>query len=228
MHLEEKYALKYMRDTLVSLTDSANSCEVENAKYHHNTDYYKAASVIQRGILSINNLNKLGIGDYSSKSLNLMSDIDSHVNGVDGVSLAVVGLTDLYPDEEEYNPFNSTQVDFLVDSEVRAFRTSTNYGNEFVSRDMICPSSLRAIDIRLLEYIDSVYKNDGFNARFNTLENVIEKYNCIGMIARALEQKNLNIPIRERSYNQSYALDVKRLVKIPKLTLKDEDARWIS
>lgn len=218
MYLEERYALEYMRETLLSLM--INVCEVENAKYHHNTEYYKAASVIQCGILSLNYLNKLGIEKYSSKYLKIMNDTESHVNGVDGVSLAVVGLTDLRPDEEEYDPFCLSQVDFLVDSRVRAFRNSINYGNEFISSDMVGPENLRAIDIRLLEYIDLVEKNDDIYSQNNLLPKVIERYNCIGGIASTLEEMQLDIPIREMSFNQKRGLDVKKLVKVPRLTLK--------
>lgn len=221
MFFEEKFVLEYMRDNLVNLL--TKECEVENARYHHNTGYAEAASVVQWGILSLNLLNKLGIKNYSSKFLEIMSDTSSHVNGIDGVSLAVVGLNDLSPNEYEYDPFNFTQVDFLVDSGIKAYRTSVNYGNEFISKELIYPKSLRAIDLRLIEYINLIDNDENLKSRHNMLLKVIESYNCISEIAFAIEKMNLNIPIREMSFNRNYTLDVKRLIRLPKLSLKVND-----
>ena len=62
-----------------------------------------------------------------------MDDLDSHANGSESISLAVVGLDDLNPDEFEYDPFSEKQVDILITSDIVARRVTTNYGNEFLS-----------------------------------------------------------------------------------------------
>lgn len=48
-----------------------------------------------------------------------MSDTESHVNGKNSVSLSVIGLKDLYPNEVEYNPFSPNLVDFLITSDIK-------------------------------------------------------------------------------------------------------------
>ncbi|MBR3140629.1 MAG: hypothetical protein IKF11_07180, partial [Methanobrevibacter sp.] len=105
---------------MISTFRTAKILYVENAKYHHTTKYKDASSVCKYGILTLEDLNKRGIRNDSPEFIRRMDDIDSHINGADGISLAVVGLKDLTRDEFEYNPFEPTRVDFLVSSDVRA------------------------------------------------------------------------------------------------------------
>ena len=98
VHIEEKYIPEYVGDMLSSLKCGTEQVSNTNAKFHHNTDYEQVPSVIKYGILSLQELNKLGLKNYSEKLLKLMSNIDSHVNGDTGISLSVTGLEDLYLD----------------------------------------------------------------------------------------------------------------------------------
>lgn len=89
--IREKYALEYIRDILSTYSYALKN--VDNAKYHHNAPYKDAPLIIKYGVLSMENINKFGIRSYSEDDLILMDDRESHVNGRNGVSLSIVGLT---------------------------------------------------------------------------------------------------------------------------------------
>lgn len=213
--LEQKYILEYIRDLLNDMR--LGNMQVNNAKYHHNTAYKDAPSICRNGILTMLDMKKLEIKDYSDEFLQTMSDIESHINGNDSVSLAVVGLTDLYPNEDEYNPFSPTQVNFLVTSDLRTGRSSIHYGNEFLSYKSIGIESLRSVDIRLLQLIDSLSKKE---SDIETIKRVINKYNYLKNIALTMKNTQLDIPLREMSYQDDSMMDVDKLSTTPKLVLK--------
>ena len=80
-------------------------------------------SIVKHGILSMKDLHNSGINIYSLDALERASNHLSHINGNDGISLAVVGLTDLYKDEDEYDPYKLECVDFVVDDSVNVEST---------------------------------------------------------------------------------------------------------
>lgn len=213
--LEQKYILEYIRYLLNDMR--LGSISINDAKYHHNTAYEDASSICKNGILTMLDMKKIGIKDYSDEFLKTMSDIESHINGIDSVSLAVVGLTDLYPDEDEYNPFTPTEVDFLVTSNLRAGRSSIHYGNEFLSYKSIGIENLKSVDIRLLQLLDSLSKKE---SDVETIKRVINKYNSLKNIALTMKSTHLDIPLREMSYQDDTMMDVDKLSTIPKLVLK--------
>ena len=51
--LEEKYIFEYIKYMLQSF--KIKSQEISNARYHHNTSYSDASSVLKHGILSLSN-----------------------------------------------------------------------------------------------------------------------------------------------------------------------------
>ncbi len=213
--LQKKYVLEYICDLLSDF--KASKKYVKNAKYHHNTSYNVASSIIKHGILSLDELNKLKIKNYSEFFLKLMDDTSSHVNGRNGVSLSVFGLTDLYQNEDEYNPFNSYLVDFSVTSDIKAFRNSTNYGNEYVSLETITPDKIKAVDIRLISLIESLKLKILSDENY---EEIVRDYNSLMKIAEELKQSNLDIPFREMSYSDSSAFDIDKVAKSPIIILK--------
>ncbi len=190
--------------------------EVQDAKYHHNTSYDTAVSICKYGILTLDDLNKLGIRNDSKRKLEIMGDIESHANGIDSVSLSVVGLDDLYPNEDEYNPFSPYLVDFLVTSNIKASRTSIRYGNEFLCRRSINKKELRSVDIRLLKLIELGKKRSDFEF----ISNIIKNYNYLLGIASELNTQGLDIPLREMSESSIFELDAEKLLSQPKLVLK--------
>lgn len=216
--IEEKYALEYVRDMLYSLKMGTKI--VDNAKYHHNSSYENASSICQYGILSLKELNEKGIRKYSEQFLDLMSDIESHVNGSEAISLSVLGLEDLNFDEDEYDPRSPIKVDFLISSEIKAGRSSYHYGNEFLSYSGISRDELRAIDIRLLKLIKLLEEDKKFISPSYSVKSVLEKYNYLKNIALSMKQFGIDIPLREMSTEENFSLDIDRLSFVPKLVLK--------
>lgn len=207
--LDEKDILEYIKSILIE--SRIKYIDISD-RYHHNTNYSSCESVIKNGILTINDLNKHGITNYSEDFLRKMDDITSHVNGIDGVSLSVVGLTDLNKKEEEYNPFLSNQVDIIVSSDIKAIRRTQNYGNEFVYLKSIPPKMFRTIDIRLFKYIEKIENGKSIN-------QLISYYNCLNDIAMSIKETQLDIPLREMS-DEKFCLDIDKLLKSKQIVLK--------
>lgn len=211
--IREKYVLEYIKDILSTYSYALKN--VDDAKYHHNASYKDARFIIKYGILSMEEINKLGIKSYSEEDLNLMDDIESHVNGKDGVSLSIVGLTDLYKDEEEYNPFMPNVVDFLIDNNIKAFRNTIHYGNEFVSEGKITSDKIKSADIRLIKYIDSLPKKDNID-----IIDVVNKYNNLILMSKEIVSSNKDIQIREMSDGCNKTIDTLKISEEPRLILK--------
>lgn len=211
--IREKYVLEYIKDILSTYSYSLKN--VDDAKYHHNAPYKDAPLIIKHGILSMEEINKLGIRLYSEEDLDLMNDTESHVNGKDGVSLSVVGLADLYKDEEEYNPFMPNVVDFLIDNNIRAFRNTIHYGNEFVSESKITSDKIKSVDIRLVKYIDSLPKKDNID-----IIDVVNKYNNLILMSKEIVSGNKDTQIREMSESFNKTIDTLKISEEARLILK--------
>ena len=212
--VEKKYLSEYIIDSLNNAKVDGRT--IENAKYHHNSSYQNAALICKYGILTLYDLNKYGIRHDDSTLINKLSDINSHVNGIDGVSLSVVNLKDLYAHEEEYNPFVPEYVDFLVSSDIKTNRLSINYGNEFLSYNSIEKDKLRSVDIRLIEYIKLKLEKETDEFALT----VIEKYNQLKKIASEIQNQSLNIPLREMSESTNFELNLQKVINQPTLILK--------
>lgn len=210
--LEKKYILEYVKsiinDTKIEISSTISG------RYHHNTSYKDASSILNNGILTMRDIKRLNIKKYSLDYLNKMSDTESHINGIDKVSLSVAGLTDLYDDEFEYNPFAPSRVDFIVSNDIKAYRSTLNYGNEFLS-DSISKDKLIFIDVRILKLIDNALNNS-----LNSIEDIIEKYNYLRDIAITIKQNNMSLPLREMSLDSECVIDTDKLSSMPILELK--------
>ena len=186
-----------------------------NDRYHHNSSYTAAPSIIKNGILSISDLHKRGIVKISAKVLKLSEDIESHINGSEQISLSVVGLDDLYKNEEEYDPFKIGSVDFIVSNDVKAARSSTHYGNEFLAYSPINNDKIKSVDVRLFEYLDELERLNG-----SSVNDMISLYESLREIAISLRDSKLNIPLREMSNGNNKSLDIEKISEMPKLILK--------
>ena len=211
--IREKYVLEYIKDILSTYSYALKN--IDDAKYHHNAPYKDARFIIKHGILSMEEINKLGIRLYSEEDLDLMNDTESHVNGKDGVSLSVVGLADLYKDEEEYNPFMPNVVDFLIDNNIKAFRNTIHYGNEFVSEGKITSDKIKSVDIRLIKYIQDLSKKGHSN-----IVDVVNKYNNLILMSKEIVSNNKDIQIREMSDGFNKNIDTLKISEEPRLILK--------
>ena len=199
-YLEEEFILEYVSE---HLGDFIEGCVVVNdAKFHHNTSYTKAPSLIRNNILSLEEQTKKRLKNFTEEELKLYDDMESHANGSSGISLAIVGLDDLSEDEMEYDPFGENQVDFLIQSDIKAMRNSVHYGNEFITFDQIEAEKFKAIDIRIAKYIDILLKK-GNEFDSEAISTLVQRYNCLRNIAITLKQEGLDVPIREMSYDNT-------------------------
>ena len=210
----EKYILEYIRNMLYACSYAIKNIDDNAYQYHHNTAYEYAPSIIKYGILSIEELNSLGIRSYSKDYLKFIDDIESHVNGKDGISLSVTGLTDLYKDEDEFDPCQSNIVDFLVDENIKTVRNTTHYGNEFISENKISSDKIVSADIRIINYINNLSEKDG-----KAIFSVINKYNQIIMMSKEILRHNRNMQMREMSEGVNRKIDVEKMSEMPRLLM---------
>lgn len=209
--VQKENALKYILELLNIY--KGEIVKLEHARYHHNTDYKDGKNVVENGILTLQSLSDKGLMELSKEQLKIMDDTSSHINGINGVSLAVVGLKDLYRDEFEYDPFMDSKLDVIVDSSIHARRNSTNYGNEYIADGNIDVSYIRAIDIRLEECINKVLNTEDEKI----IMEMVEKFNYLIEIASSLI--NSNILLREASFEQYKVLDKESIAKLNKITI---------
>lgn len=208
--LEEKYILEYIKDTINSF--KIKNININNAKFHHNTKYKTTSSILKYGILNMSELSNSGIKKYSENQLKVMSDIESHVNGINAISLSIVGLTDIYKGEFEYDPYNSKLIDLLISSDIKASRSSIHYGNEYLSYSSITADKIKSVDIRLIKLIEE-------SKSIDEVKNIIEKYNYLIEIASTIKKLNLDIPIRDMS-NENLTIDIDAISNTKKIVLK--------
>ena len=212
--IKEKYILEYIRNMLYACSYAIKNIDDNAYQYHHNTAYEYAPSIIKYGILSIEELNSLGIRSYSKEYLKFIDDIESHVNGKDGISLSVTGLTDLYKDEDEYDPCQSNIFDFLVDENIKTVRNTTHYGNEFISENKISNDRIVSADIRIINYINNLSEKDG-----KAIFSVINKYNQIIMMSKEILRHNRDMQMREMSEGVNRKIDVEKMSEMPRLLM---------
>lgn len=216
IYLESEQVIEYVSE---NIADFIGECVVVNdAKFHHNTNYTSAVSILRNNILSLEELSKMKSKKFTEEFLKVMSDHESHANGSDGISLAIVGLKDINQDEIEYDPFSLHHIDFLIDSDIKACRSSVNYGNEYISFEQIPTEKIKAVDIRIAKYIDTLLSKGEIDEE--SIRTLIQRYNCIRNIAISLKKEGLDIPLREMSYDNCSSLDIDMVASSPKLVLK--------
>lgn len=192
-----------------SLTDENDI----DACYHHNSRYIDILSILKYGILSLKKMNELGIRHLSDEQLVLFDDITSHINGVNGISLSVRNMKDLYKNEEEYMSDSEELVDFTIDSNIKAVRNSSRYGNEYISYDDISVDSIRTLDFRIINLLNnSKIKDDKF------YKKIAFNYNRILEAAKIIKLQQNNIAIRETS-NNTKKLEIDKIVELPRIRI---------
>ncbi|MBQ3020917.1 MAG: hypothetical protein IJD92_01675 [Bacilli bacterium] len=212
--LEEKYILEYIKDILNDCKEKNR--EVTDYRFHHGTEYKIAPSIIKYGILTIEDLNKLGLRNDSKSELERLGDIDSHANGTYAVSLSDPLVDDLYPGEEKFDTFSNSRVDFLLSNSIQAGRSTINWGNEYLSYKSIPSDKIKSVDIRLIDLFEKLKTN-----KYLSLEESINNFNELKNIAMALKTTKLDIPIREMSKeNEIITLNKEKVIELPKLILK--------
>ncbi len=187
--------------------------KVDNARFHHNIDYKHVCSAMEYGILSYINQKKMIENRELTADEKYRFGDDYHVNGINYISLSTldVNMNNIRDDEWLYDYKSSESVDILISSDVKTYKNTTNYFNEFLVEDIIPTKDFKAIDLRMLKYNNK--KDD------NEIKKLINKYNCLRDIANMLNQKNLGIPLRERS-EVDFDLDIKKVKALPELRVK--------
>lgn len=218
IYLEEREILEYIKSSLHDFKIEIK--EIEDAKYHHNAKYEHTPLIINHGLLPISEQHKLGLINYTDKQLLLMSDSSSHVNGIEHISLSIQDLKDLSKKEWEYDSSVPYHVDLRISSSLKTYRDSTNYGNEFLHRGKINQEHIKAIDIRLLLYIEELERTSKRNESLEEIVKIVNKYNSLQEMAYNLQNSDLEIPLREVSESIPYILDINKVSESPKLILK--------
>lgn len=121
--------------------------------------------------------------------------------------------SDLYRDEFEYDPFQESLVDFLVSSDIKVYRRSTHYGNEYIANKCIEINKIKSIDIRLLKYLNNIDSKE-------KIDSLIQKYNSLIEMSTRIKNCSLNITIREMSDENNISLNIDKLYDSPKLVLR--------
>ena len=165
--------------------------------------------------MTLLDLNKNGIRKDSQELLQRMDDTDSHINGNDGISLVVLGLKDLYSYEDEYNPLASSVVDFIIPNNIKAYRNTLHYGNEYIHYGNIKLGNIISLDFRLLEYISLKDKKQ------ISINKLIEMYNSLLQSAIIIKHLESGLLLREMSVNNSFGIDIDKFTKSKGLLLKN-------
>lgn len=188
--------------------------KLEDVKYHHNTPYKNTISAIKHGILSLDELYKIQGKTLSYEERMKYSREGGHINGVDEISLSSMDIDydKVYRDERIYSPYLDYCVDILISNNIKAYRITEHYVNEFLGPSKISQENFKAIDIRLLQYIKNC----------NSKEDIIKAidfYNYLITIAFTMKEYSLDIPLREMSDKEIH-LNKEKLLQLPKIIIK--------
>lgn len=202
---------EFVRDNVYSCRIAFTT--VDNARFHHNIGYKHVPSAIKHGILSCYHQKKIIENrELTHDELYRYSD-DCHVNGTSFISLSTldIDMDSVYEDEWLYDYRTNEEADILVSSDVRAYRNTTNYSNEFLVDGIISTDDFKAVDLRLLG-------TRGINEE-TRIQKLINNYNCLRRIAVSLFENKLDIPLRERSI-EDFDLDIEKVKTLPELRVK--------
>ena len=203
------------------IRENLNHCKtmiptIVGAKYHHNIPYHKVSNVMKYGILSLKEQYKLEGKILTLEEKVKYSREGGHINGVDEISLASMDIdfSRLYRDEMIYNPYSEHLVDLLISEQIKAYRITEHYANEYLTENKINIQDFKTMDIRLLQYLKKCITQ-------KDLGRGIQNYNELLDIVATMVQKNVDIPIREMSSEEdTFALDKDKILKLPKIILK--------
>ena len=212
----ESYVITHICDNLNEIMERTD--DISDARYHHNASYKDSILICKHGILSLRELNERGIRHDSKETLKKLSDIESHPNGIDSISLSIDdpnGRSEL----QTYDYRRPDSVDFRVSSQVPAYRSSFNYDNELICREFIDLSKIKAIDVRMRKLCDIISTAKNLESRGLSERMVIDNYNYLIDLAKVLVRKKLNIPLRELSDEENgiYSINIQRLSEKTKL-----------
>ena len=177
---------------------------------YHNSSYKVMRDVLRCGVLSVNEMYRLGIRENNNQGID-------NVNGTDSISISKV---------EDYNP----KKDFYYDSKSEHFtrivvdkslynvrnicRNSHNYCNEYLVKDSIPVEYFKAIEERLLGYL----LQTGKGKYSPTLDQFIEMYNHYMDMLEYMVTNNIDIPVVSGSLDEDIIIDKEKMLSYGKLS----------
>ena len=212
---------KYIREYIVYLLETLkrNNHSIEEGVFHHNTTYDALPLIAKNGILSLLEQQKKGLVSYSKEDLERLSDISSHINGVDGISLSKTDTEDAYPDEDIYDPYKEKYVDIVLIG-VQAFHRRNHYTNEYIYLDSISPRKFLSFDIRLMKLIENTRNIEDLER----IKEIVIAINSLKETAVTIKGEKLFLPIREMSYEKDsvngLCLDIDKMAEMPLINIK--------
>lgn len=216
--VKENELEEFIKDALKSV--KINPITIENAEYHHNTSYENAPFNIRHGLMSTTGLINYGRVSKTEEQLSALENDAFSVNGIYEISLSKVGLTDQYRDDDvEWEPRKGSCPDFLISSDIKTRRDDSNYFNEFLAEGIILPDKFKAIDVRILSVCNDTDKTYTWSNREEKLKRLRLMFNQLSEMAIAMNEMNLNIPLREMSNEDYIALDIEKVAQFPKINL---------
>lgn len=215
MNISETY--KLIKENIYSC--KGNLQLINDTKFHHQTLLKNVPFILKNGLLSKRQLVKLEGRKLTEKEKFIYLD-DYHVNGLDCISLSTVedDLSQMYEWESLYDPYYTVDADIIISKDVKAYRNTINYYNEFLVNDKISIDLIKAIDLRILNISTFNFRSDEKNNTDSRKKLMIEYYNYLKDIALVLKERNLSIPLREVS-DEEICLDIDKVIKLPKLKL---------
>ena len=189
--------------------------DVENAKFHHVTQYSSAPGILQTGLLSYLEKMKMLGKEPDYKELQIRSD-EHFVNGTTYISLSKEGFSekDLYPGDDLmiFNHERPGVIDIVISNEVKAVGIGINYLNEYLAEDRVDRELFRAVDTRLIDYFNDIDKSA-------SLELKVRKFNDLRNIALAMKESGLDIPLRHNGVEQ-FGLDIEKVSSFPVVRIR--------
>lgn len=214
----EKEILVEQKDILVAINDLLNDVIMKKRKklndelFHHGTSYNVAPSIIRNGILTINDLQRKGIRNFSDDELEYYNNY-FHVNGTDCVSLA---KRKIEVGEDFFESWCFDNIDFLIDKKIPVSQEFVSYCNEFIHKGSISFRKVKAIDIRLRKMID-YYKK--FPSSY-LLNSIINDYNLLSVIAKELIKLEREPYLREMSDEAGTLINISKTAGLPRIKIK--------
>ena len=233
--MSKLYVMNVNYDNVYAVVkDAIYSCiipqtKLDDTKFHHQLDIEKVPSAIEHGILSYKLYKKnVDKKELTEKEKYIFSD-DSHVNGLDCISLSTmeIDLDKMYENEMLWGTYSTISPDIIVSKKVNPFHVTSNYYNEFLVSDMIPVEMFNSIDVRLLRIINYNFFLKEQNLKENRVKILLKYYEGVRNIALEMKKQGLDIPLREVSSikgvgedDKALTLDKDMVINLPKLILK--------
>lgn len=218
IEVEYDKAYKIVKENLYSC--KTVSKEISDTKYHHQTDIKQLPSILKYGILSKDEFNRVYNMKLTEKESIIFCD-ECHTNGLTRVSVSSmdVDFSQIYRDEFYWDSSDFAQADIIVSKDIKAFRYTINFFNEFLVEKGIPVDKFNCIDLKILKaYSDEIYEKIK-NTKENRIKKMVCYYNYLYEIALCLINGNLDIPIREVS-EEKITLDPQKIIKLPSIKLR--------